>query len=116
MENTCYLINKHSHNIKIIELFDPKNVILISPMETILFEKHSNFTLFCEMCKVGNYPGSSCSVTPQLHSGNPVYYFIHDFTIQESHWLCPCFGCDPTYLEVVPAGNESRAISIYFDY
>jgi hypothetical protein len=72
-----------------------------------------------------NYPGSSHSIAPEIYyknnpgghdnPGGPKYYFISEFSIQETHWLCPCLGCDPTYLEIIPAGSESRAVSIFVD-
>ena len=86
--------------------------------DTILVDKHSNFNLYCNICRIGNYPGTSCSVNPDIiytNDSGPKYYFINDFSVQDSHWLCPCIGCDPFYLEIVPVSIKSRAISIYID-
>lgn len=128
MNFDCYVINKHCHAVELIDLFDPTQIIPILPLETVTIHRRSNFHLYCQICQIGNYPGTSHSVVPDIYfkdsaSGSggpggpngPKYYCIVDFSIQETHWMCPCFSCDPAYLEMVPAGNESRAISIFVD-
>lgn len=112
---SCYVINNHIHEVHIIELHSSvDSTIVIEPLETICIVDTLKFTLSCLKCRIYNYPGTTCSVTP--NENIPNYYCINDYTIDETHWLCPCFSCywDPTYLEIIPAGNRSRAISVYF--